>query len=158
MCHTAPPGDGSAVQACEKEAHRPIRVSGGRWRLLVPLCEKRGSQRSPRPGHTILVGRSITAEDVAQELARQFALHGSPAHLRSVNGPELVARTVRGYLKSQAADMHYIEPGAPRQNAYVEGTCSNLYDELLDRELFTTALEAEGLSEVLRLPQRRVPP
>jgi transposase InsO family protein len=100
--------------------------------------------------HALLVGRSITAEDVTQELERLFALHTSPAHLRSDNGPELIARTVRNYLKDQNVETRYIEPGAPWQNAYVESTGSKLRDELLDRELFTTTLEAQVLSEQYR--------
>ena len=103
-----------------------------------------------RQCHAILVGRSITAEDVIQELERLFALHGSPAHLRSNNGPELIAGAVRDYLKEQNVETHYIEPGAPWQNAYVESTGSKLRDELLDRELFTTTLEAQVLGEQYR--------
>jgi transposase InsO family protein len=103
-----------------------------------------------RQCHAILVSRSITAENVIQELERLFALHGSPSHLRSDNGPELVAHAVREYLKSQAVDTRYIEPGAPWQNAYVESFNSKLRDELLDRELFTTTLEAQVLGEQYR--------
>jgi len=66
-----------------------------------------------RQCHAILVGRSITSEDVTQELERLFALHGCPAHLRSDNGPELIARTVRNHLRNQNVDTRYIEPGVP---------------------------------------------
>jgi transposase InsO family protein len=121
------------------------RTEDGRQLKLMPVVDE-----YTRQCHAILVSRSITAEDVTQELERLFALHGSPSHLRSDNGPELVARAVREYLKSQAVDTRYIEPGAPWQNAYVESFNSKLRDELLDRELFTTTLEAQVLGEQYR--------
>jgi len=121
------------------------RTEDGRQLMLMPVVDE-----YTRQCHAILVGRSITAEDVTQELDRLFTLHGSPSHLRSGNGPELIARTVRDYLREQKVETRYIEPGAPWQNAYVESFNSKLRDELLDRELFTTTLEAQVLGEQYR--------
>lgn len=61
-----------------------------------------------------------------------------------------VAQAVQQYLKEQNVKTRYIEPGAPWQNAYVESFNSKLRDELLDRELFTTLLEAQVLAEQFR--------
>jgi len=41
----------------------------------------------------------------------------------------------------------FIEPGSPWENGYVESFNSRLRDELLDREIFTTLLEARVLIE-----------
>lgn len=96
------------------------------------------------------VSRSITSERVIEELERLFHVHGRPAHLRSDNGPEFIAKALREYLSDQAVETRYIEPGAPWQNGYVESFNATLRDELLDRELFATVLEAEVLSEQYR--------
>ena len=43
----------------------------------------------------IEVARSFTAQDVIGVLQYLFALRGTPQHIRSDNGPEFVAKTVR---------------------------------------------------------------
>ena len=53
-------------------------------------------------------------------------------------------------LQKLDVDTRYIEPGAPCQNGFIESTGSRLRDELLDRELCTTRLEAEVLCEQYR--------
>jgi transposase InsO family protein len=96
------------------------------------------------------VSRSITSECVIRALTRLFLEHGAPGHLRSDNGPEFVAEALKRFLAEQEVETRYIEPGAPWQNGYVESFNATLRDELLDRELFSTLLEAEVLSEQYR--------
>ena len=43
----------------------------------------------------IEVARSFTAQDVTGFLQYLFAVRGTPQHIRSDNGPEIVAKTVR---------------------------------------------------------------
>ena len=45
------------------------------------------------------VSRSITSEDVIDTLAELFAMYGVPRHIRSDNGPEFVAKSLRGWLE-----------------------------------------------------------
>ncbi len=45
----------------------------------------------------------------------------------------------------------YIEPGSPWENGYIESFNDKLRDELLNRELFDTVLEAKVLIERWRL-------
>jgi len=99
---------------------------------------------------TIDVSRSITSERVVGELDRLFREHGHPANLRSDNGPEFIAQALQTYLKEEAVETRYIEPGAPWENGYVESFNSTFRDEVLDRELLTTVLEAEVISEHFR--------
>jgi transposase InsO family protein len=96
------------------------------------------------------VSRSITSKRVIGELGRLFVRHGAPANLRSDNGPEFVAEALKAYLAAAQVETRYIEPGAPWQNGYVESFNATFRDELLDRELFSTVLEAEVLSEQYR--------
>ncbi len=48
------------------------------------------------------------------------------------------------------ANIHYIDPGSPWQNAYVESFNGKLRDELLAVEIFTTLLEAKIMAEDYR--------
>ena len=99
---------------------------------------------------TIELSRSITSAQVIDQLERLFQKHGRPANLRSDNGPEFVAKALKRYLEDEKVETRYIEPGAPWQNGYVESFNSTFREKLLDRELFSTMLEAEVLSEPFR--------
>ncbi len=93
------------------------------------------------------VGRSMTSTDVIGVLKYLFEVRGTPACIRSDNGPEFIARAIRRHLSESGVDTLYIEPGAPWQNAYSESFNSRFRDELLDRELFTSLIEARYVSE-----------
>ncbi len=92
------------------------------------------------------VRRNFRAREVIVVLAGLIAQRGSPAHLRSDNGPEFVAQAVQDWLKAQAVGPLYIAPGSPWENAYVESFNSRLRDEHLNREEFASLLEAQVLA------------
>ncbi len=117
----------------------------GRQVKFMPILDE-----YTRQCHAIVVARSITSEDVIEELDRLFLQHGPPENLRSDNGPEFIAEALQSYLKAEAVETRYIEPGAPWQNGFVESFNNTFRDELLDRELFTTLVEAGVLSEQWR--------
>lgn len=99
----------------------------------------------------IEVDRSITAADVVQTLAYLFAVRGAPQYIRSDNGPEFIAQAIKTYLASAGVGTLYIEPGSPWENAYIESFNSRFRDELLNREEFTSLLEARVLTEDYKL-------
>ncbi|MFT6145622.1 MAG: putative transposase [Myxococcota bacterium] len=91
---------------------------------------------------------SIRGEDVVEVLARLFAAHGVPEHIRSDNGPEFVAAVVQRFLKTAGVARLYIKPASPCENGYCESFNGKLWDDPLDRELFTTLAKAKGLTKV----------
>lgn len=97
------------------------------------------------------VERSITAEDVIATLTYLFDVRGAPRYIRSDNGPEFIAIAIRKFLADSRVETLYIKPGSPWENAYVESFNSRLRDELLNRELFTSLMEAKVVSEDHRL-------
>jgi putative transposase len=97
------------------------------------------------------VRRSFTSSDVIDALRDLFALRPAPAHLRSDNGPEFIARAIRSWLNSARVQTLYIEPGSPWENGYAESFHGRLRDELLDAELFGCLAEAKMLSTQWRL-------
>lgn len=96
-------------------------------------------------------GRRMTSEDVIQILADLFIQCGVPAYLRSDNGPEFTAKSIRDWLGRLKVQTLFIEPGCPWENGYVESFNGKLRDELLNREIFYTLTEAEVLLERWRI-------
>jgi len=96
-----------------------------------------------RNGLEIYSARSITSGNVIRVLEGLFVRHGSPVCLRSDNGPELVAKKLRQWLKEKGVGTHYIDPGSPWQNAYNESFNGVFRDGCLDRWIFTSVREAK---------------
>ena len=92
-----------------------------------------------------VVDRSIKSEDVLNQLFNLFIFRGIPEHIRSDNGPEFTAKAVRKWLNQMEVKTLYIEPGSPWENGYIESFNGKMRDELLDREIFTTLVEAKVL-------------
>ena len=96
------------------------------------------------------VGRRLKAADVIDVLSDLFILRGVPAHIRSDDGPEFVAKAVQGWIAAVGAKTAYIAPGSPWENGYVESFNARLRDELLDGEIFYSLREAEVVIESWR--------
>lgn len=94
---------------------------------------------------TIRAARHIRSADVIEALSELMLVRGVPGHIRSDNGPEFTAKAVREWLGRVGARTLYIEPGAPRENGYIESFNGKLRGELLDREVFYTLLEVKVL-------------
>ena len=149
---------------------RPCRAASGRRAADPPgalfssgaLCP-RGRWNSfiiaiARECLAIRAGRSIRSSEAIETLAELMLTRGVPAHIRSDNGSEFTARVVREWLGGVGAKTLYIEPGSPWENGYVENFNRKLRDELLDREVFYTVLEVQGLTEQYRQTYNRVSP
>jgi putative transposase len=106
----------------------------------------------------IRVGRKLRTADVIDVLSDLFILRGIPGHIRSDNGPEFVAKSVRAWITAVGAKTAYIEPGSPWENGYVESFNARLRDELLDGEVFYSLREAEILIESWRRHYNTVRP
>ena len=87
-----------------------------------------------------------------------FILRGIPGHLRSDNGAEFTARTVRKWLTVLGVKTLFIEPGSPWENGYTESFNGKMRDELLNRETFTTLIEAQVLIAEWRREYNQVRP
>jgi putative transposase len=106
----------------------------------------------------IRVNRKLKAVDVIDVLSDLFILRGVPAHIRSDNGPEFVAKAVRAWISAVGAKTAYIEPGSPWENGYCESFNSKLRDELLKGEIFYTLKEAQIVIESWRRHYNTVRP
>jgi putative transposase len=104
-----------------------------------------------RECRAIRVARKLDSLDVIDVLTDLFIARGTPAHIRSDNGPEFVAKAVQGWIRGVGAKTAFIEPGSPWENGYVESFNGKLRDELLDGEVFNTLAEARVLIEQWRV-------
>ena len=94
--------------------------------------------------------RSIRSEHLLDILRRLFRERGAPAYIRSDNGPEFVASAVRTFLDDADVGALFIAPGAPWQNGFAESFNARVRDELLDRELFGSLIEARVVLDEYR--------
>ena len=62
---------------------------------------------------SIRVDRKLNSENVIDVLTDLFIIRGFPEHIRSDNGPEFVAKSVRNWISAVGAKTAYIEPGSP---------------------------------------------
>ena len=103
---------------------------------------------------SIRVARKLKAIDVIDVLSDLFILRSVPAHIRSDNGPEFVAKAVQEWIAAVGAKTAYIERGSPWENGYIESFNARLRDELLNGEIFYTLREAQIVIESWRRPSR----
>ncbi len=95
----------------------------------------------------VRVERQLDHEDVQECLTGLFCARGVPVHLRSDNGSEFIAQELRNWLGHLQVKPLFIEPGSPWENGYIESFNGKMRDELLNREIFYTLLEAQILIE-----------
>jgi len=118
------------------------RTSEGRVLRMLTLIDEYS-----RECLSIDVARSLTSEDVLERLTMLFITRGVPDYIRSDNGSEFTANTVRDWLNRVDVKTLFIEPGSPWENGYNESFNGKLRDELLNVEIFDTLLEAKVLIE-----------
>ena len=75
-------------------------------------------------------------------LQHLFAVRGTPEHIRSNNGPELVSKVICRWLKAANVKTLFIAMGRPWENGYVESFNGTLRDELLNLGIFLSFEEA----------------
>ena len=89
-----------------------------------------------------VVDTSISGRRVVRELADLIAERGTPKMIVSDNGTELTSNAVLSWSGEAKVEWHYIAPGRPMQNGYVESFNGRMRDELLNETLFLTLGQA----------------
>jgi len=103
-----------------------------------------------KESHAIDVEGTFTARKVQATLDRLFRIHGRPGFIRSDNGGEFIAQSLKDWLVACGPQTFYIEPGSPWQNGVCESFNSKLRDECLNTEAFSSRAEARVLIEAWR--------
>ena len=79
---------------------------------------------------------SISGKRVARELTSLIAWRGKPRMIVSDNGIEFTSNAILRWSKEHQVEWHYIAPGKPMQNGYIESFNGRMRDELLNESLF----------------------
>ncbi len=118
-------------------------LPGGRWSLDF-VSDTFGVSRKfrmlavnddcCRENLCLMADTSISGARVARELDTLVRVYGKPACIVSDNGTEFTSRAILKWAGDNNVDWHYIDPGKPQQNAFIESFNGSLRDELLKRK------------------------
>ena len=109
---------------------------GRRFRILAVVDDY------TRESLCLVADTSLPGGRVIRELEAVIAQRGLPRQCVSDNGPEFNGLALLGWAQGLGLDWHYIEPGKPQQNAFIESFNGRLRDEFLNETLFTTLAQA----------------
>ena len=88
---------------------------------------------------------SLSGVRVARELDAVIAACGRPKTVVSDNGSELTATIMLRWQQETNVAWHYIQPGKPIQNAFVESFNGRLRDECLNETSFRSLAHVRDL-------------
>jgi putative transposase len=88
---------------------------------------------------------SISGRRVARELTALIERRGKPGMIVSDNGTELTSNAILKWCAEHKVEWHYIAPGKPMQNGFVESFNGRMRDEFLNETLFRNLAHAREL-------------
>jgi putative transposase len=88
---------------------------------------------------------SISGKRVARELTMIVGVRGKRQMIVSDNGTEFTSHAILMWAKDHDVNWHYIAPGRPMQNGYIESFNGRMRDELLNESLFIDLDQARWL-------------
>ncbi|MGY8685765.1 IS3 family transposase [Bradyrhizobium sp. UFLA05-153] len=112
-------------------------TDGRRFRILTVVDE------CTRECLALVADTSLSGSRVARELDRLIIERGKPKMVVSDNGTELTSNAILTWADQSRVAWHYIAPGKPTQNAFIESFNGRLRDELLNETLFTSLAQAK---------------
>jgi putative transposase len=92
----------------------------------------------------LVADTSLSGLRVVRELDVIIALRGKPSSIVSDNGTELTSMAILHWCQETGIEWHYIAPGKPTQNAFIESFNGRLRDELLNETLFVSLAHARA--------------
>lgn len=112
-----------------------------------------------REALAIEVDTSISGVRVARVLEQVIAARGqAPQAIVMDNGPELTSRALDQWAYGRGVRLHFIDPGKPVQNCFVESFNGTLRHECLNDHWFTSLFDAREKVETWRVDYNRVRP
>jgi len=120
-------------------------TDGRRFRVLCIVDD------FSREALATVADRSLSGLRLTRELDALIRRRGRPDMIVSDNGTEMTSHAVLRWSQDTGVNWHYIAPGKPMQNAYVESFNGRLRDECLNETLFGNLAEARRIIETWRI-------
>ncbi|MBL4897957.1 MAG: IS3 family transposase [Erythrobacter sp.] len=111
-------------------------ICGRRFRILCVVDD------FSRECLALVADTSLSGARVARELTSLIGMRGKPHTVVSDNGTELTSSAILRWSQERRVEWHYIAPGKPMQNGFVESFNGRLRDECLNETLFTSLAHA----------------
>ena len=84
------------------------------------------------------VDLSMSGERVGRILDQAAARYGWPSTIVMDNGPEFTSKALDMWAFERGVQLHFIQPGKPVRNAFVESFNGKVRDECLNLNWFTS--------------------
>jgi putative transposase len=127
-------------------------ADGRRFRILAIVDD------FTRECLALVADTSLSGLRVVRELDALIIARGRPAMIVSDNGTELTSTAVLRWSQERQVEWHYIAPGKPQQNAFIESFNGRLRDELLNETLFGSLSHAREALAIWRNDYNTVRP
>ena len=111
-------------------------TDGRRFRILAVVDD------CTRECLALVADTSLSGLRVARELDAIVARRGRPIGIVSDNGTELTSNAILGWADRTRVRWHYIAPGKPQQNGFIESFNGRMRDEVLNETLFRSLTHA----------------
>ena len=98
----------------------------------------------------LVADSSLSGLRVARELDAIIRQRGRPEMIVSDNGTEYTSNAILGWADQMGIGWHYIAPGKPQQNGFIESFNGRLRDELLNETLFHSLAHARAMLQAWR--------
>ena len=116
-------------------------TDGRRFRILAVVDD------FSRENLVLVADTSLSEHRVARELDKVIAERGMPKTIVLDNGTEFTSMAILKSVQETGIDWHYIAPGKPQQNGFIESFNGKLRDECLNETLFGTLRDARKTLE-----------
>lgn len=125
--------------------------SGRRFRILTLVDD------FTRECLALVADTSLTSLRVVRELDRVIESRGCPRMIVSDNGTEFTSNAILAWQEELGIEWHYIAPGKPMQNGFVESFNGRLRDECLNEHMFANLNDARQIIEEWRIDYNTQP-
>jgi putative transposase len=127
-------------------------IGGRRFRVLAVVDD------FTRECLALVADTSLSGIRVARELDAVIARRGKPQTIVSDNGTELTSTAILSWSQKAGIEWHYIAPGKPTQNAFIESFNGRLRDELLNETLFVSLAHARAVLDAWKADYNTIRP
>ena len=119
-------------------------TDGRRFRILAVVDD------CTRECLALVADTSLSGQRVARELDNIVRQRRRPGTIVSDNGTEYTSNAILRWADDTGVRWHYIAPGKPQQNGFIESFNGKLRDELLNETLFRSLPHARAVLEAWR--------